>query len=143
MKYYRGNYFVRNPLINPENYYDFGHIIDIGLYPEDCPEHKLGWYAVNGSEEWNRCIDIIDKPSKPNNVIVNGIRFSYTEKIPTLKPKVISWLNEYVPESTDKNRSDMKQGWMIYHPNLTLERTSVSVFFLRRIDALAFKLAWG
>jgi len=144
MQYCRGDYFVMCPLINPEMHYDYGHIISIHLYPELGPEIDYNyWVERGGTDEFLKCTERYEQSPKHRILLPSGSSIPQCETISTLKQEVIDWLNEYVPDSTDKRRADMPKGWMIYHPDYSIEKTSVSVFFLRRVDAIAFKLAWG
>ena len=135
MKYFNGIYFCHTPIVSPNECYDCRHIVSIELYPENCPREKLFKAAQTGTEEWNTCVKTIRIPQDDNR--------RFDEISSTLKQEVIDWLNENIADSTDKRRNDMPQGWMIYDPLLVHERTNVSVFFLRRADAMAFKLRWS
>jgi len=144
MEYSRGNYFVIKPLVDPTKHYDYGHIVSINMFPENCPVEELGKYSQHGIDEWQRCVTKIKRESTIHRpTVIDGIEYTNYDYHTTLKPEVIAWLNDYVPDSTDRRRKDMPKGWMIYHPDHTIETTSVNVFFLRRVDALAFIIAWG
>ncbi len=136
MEYFNGDFFCHTPIVDPEKYYDCRHIIKIGLFPKNCPLEKISRAARTGTEEWNTCIKRIKI-----STIIEGTPM--TERTSTLNQEIIDWLNENITDSTDKQRSDMPQGWMIYDPMLVYETIEVSVFFLRKTDAMAFKLRWS
>lgn len=138
MRYSKGIYFCHTPIVDPENHYDCEHFISIEQFPENCPVEKLHKFTKTGIEEWNNCIEILTIPTGG----VDSLGYDRTERSATLKQEVIDWLNENIKDSTNKIRSDMPQGWMIYDPKRVYQTTSVSVFFLRKADAMAFKLRW-
>lgn len=133
MKYSNGMYFCVKPIVNPEELYECRHLLSIERIPEDCPIEEINKWIVNGTEEWKNCTKEI-RVEKQN-------RFDYVSS--TLNDEVTEWLNENIKPSTDKRRIDMPQGWMIYDPYVTEQGTSVTIFFLRRTDAMAFKLRWS
>ena len=137
MKYYNGNIFCHTPTVAPEKYYECRHMISIEQLPENCPTEKMFQAIRIGTEEWNNCVRTL----KMQTDMIDGILMF--ERSSTLKQEVIDWLNENIADSTDKRRKDMPQGWMIYNPLSVHQTTSVSVFFLRRVDAMAFKLRWS
>ena len=138
MKYFKGIYFCHKPIVAPEKYYDCRHVLDIHQISENCPVEEMSKALSVGTPEWNNCVKIL-------KLSVDGIieRLSTFETSANLKQEVIDWLNENIADSTDKRRNDMPQGWMIYDPEIVRQRTSVSVFFLRGADAMAFKLRWS
>ena len=134
MKYYNGIYFCSKPMGYSDEYYDCRHIISIEKLPEHYGQDQLMSLLRVGSQEWINCVKRIDTPS----LNLGGFK----EYAATLKDEVIEWLNENIAPSTDKRRADMPEGWMIYEPTKSIEKLEVSVFFLRRADAMAFKLRW-
>ena len=133
MRYTKGIYFCHTPSVNPDEYYDCGHIITIDRIAQDCPVAKMFRAALIGTQEWNNCVETIR--------VEKDKGFDYISA--TLNDEVVEWLVENVKDSTDKLRQDMPQGWMIYDPYKVEEQGNVSVFFLRQSDAMAFKLRWG
>jgi len=133
MDYSNGFYFCHTPIIDSENHYDCEHFISIHQLPKNCPIEKMNKALQIGTPEWNNCVKKIEIPQE------NGRWPIYSS---TLKQEVIDWLNENVKDSNDKMRKDMPQGWMIYDPMRVHQSTEVSVFFLRKSDAVAFKLRW-
>lgn len=134
MRYSKGIYFCHTPIVDPENHYDCEHFITVDQIREDCPVEKMGKELQIGLPEWNNCVEILTIPQKDGR---------WDERSATLKQEVRDWLNENVKDSTKKIRSDMPQGWMIYDPIRVYQTTSVSVFFLRKADAVAFVLRWS
>lgn len=126
MRYSKGFYFCHTPIVDPENHYDCEHFISIDQIRDDCPIEKMVRELQIGLPEWNNCIEILTIPRSA-----------------TLKQEVRDWLDENVKDSTKKIDKDMPQGWMIYDPERVYQTTSVSVFFLRKADAMAFVLRWS
>jgi len=139
MRYFKGDYFCHTPIADPENYYNCEHIVSIQQLRENCPVEKMVTELRIGTKEWNNCIEILTIPRGD----VDSLGHPITDRSATLKQEVIDWLNENVKDSTVKIRKDMPQGWMIYDPMRVYETTQVTVFFLRKSDALAFVLRWS
>lgn len=133
MQYMNGFYFCHTPIVFPEKHYDCEHFISIKQIPDEVPEEELYNLLRTGTPEWNKCVKIIEIKEFEHLAIRSA----------TLKQEVIDWLNKNIADSTDKTRSDMPQGWMIYDPQIVHQTTELSVFFLRRKDAMHFKLVWS
>lgn len=139
MRYSKGFYFCHTPIVDPENHYDCEHFISIDQIRDDCPIEKMVRELQIGLPEWNNCIEILTIPRDK----INSLGRRMTERSATLKQEVRDWLDENVKDSTKKIDKDMPQGWMIYDPERVYQTTSVSVFFLRKADAMAFVLRWS
>ncbi len=133
MRYHNGMYSCIRNIAHPTKFYDCKHILHIDLFPENITQKDMWKYVKDGTEEWQNCVEKLKFENKDN---------PWSDRSITLKQEVIDWLNENVADSTDKQRADMPQGWMIYDPMVVHETTSLSVFFLRKVDAMAFKLRW-
>ncbi len=134
MEYFNGDYFCSKPIDNPGAIYECRHIISIENIPSNTPVEDISKAKQVRTPEWNSCVQKIKKPAPDGG---------WPDIVATLNQETIDWLKENVPDSTDKRRSDMPQGWMIYDPMLSIESISVSIFFLRQVDAMAFKLRWS
>lgn len=73
------------------------------------------------------------------------IRGMATKKTRSLNDEVIQWLNENVKPSSDKAMKDQPQGWAMGndHYRATDDHNRLSIWFLRRRDAMAFIKRWS